>query len=262
MVAAVKRMKSGKLIVKTHDPLRSWGMRAALAGIVLITAWALYYMGGKNAGFDRLDALDDQQQLKDVIAQVEREKSELREKLALLDRSVQVDKQAYNDLDVGNKTSQQEILELREEVAFYRGIVAPDENSQGLRIDNMKLEKAGEDRLYHYRLVVTQVLKNDRTAHGRVDVFVDGLEGDKPKRIELAQISPQRGRDFEFNLRYFQRFEGDLKLPSGFSPRSVVVEVKSQNRPAITKVFEWRESANGTVSTTSAGAAPVTHNTP
>ncbi|MDH4276092.1 MAG: hypothetical protein OEW08_13750, partial [Gammaproteobacteria bacterium] len=85
MVAAVKRMKSGKLVVKTYDPLRSWGMRAALAGIVLITSWVLYYLGGKNAGFDRLDAFEEQQHLKDAIALVEREKSDLREKIALVD---------------------------------------------------------------------------------------------------------------------------------------------------------------------------------
>ncbi len=242
-------MKSGRLVVKTHSPLRTRLTLLGLAIAIIGTAAVLYYLGELNAGFDQVAAADERKRLQGTIAAVEKEKANLRDKVALLERSNQVDKEAYSEVDSNLKALQEEILELREEVTFYRGIVSPVESSAGLRIERFRVDKQGEDSLFHYNLVLTQVLKNDRTVAGDVDITIEGLQEGQPKTMALEKISTQRS-NLKFRFRYFQKFEGDIRLPEGFSPRSVVVEVSPYRKKNITRSFMWPEQGGEAVATT------------
>ncbi len=238
-------VKSGTLVVKPHSPRRRW-LWIALAVLVLPAAGAgLYYLGGHQAGLDRLEVAREREALLETIHRLEMEKAALRDKIALLERSSQMDREAYAKLDQALKDLQAEVLELREEVAFYRGIVSPRQASTGLRVERFRVEPQvnGEarPRLYHYNLVLTQVLKNDRVARGVVKVTIEGVADGKPVRHSLHRLTTN-GKDREaqpFRFRYFQKFEGDLILPEGFTPRRVLVEVRPRRGKAFREVFPW-----------------------
>ncbi len=209
--------------------------------VLVVAGWALYYWGSEHAGFDRLQASEKKQNLLDTIQHQKRIESELRDQVALLGRSTQVDKEAYIEVNDNLKSLQQEILELRGEVSFYRGIVAPKESSAGLRIENLRLAKVSDDGLYHYKLVLTQVLKNHKAVRGRVNVKIEGLVDGKAKMVSLASVSVVGKKRLDFKFRYFQKFEGDLRLSADFVPRAVHVKVKPRKRKELTSSFDWAD---------------------
>lgn len=238
-------MKSGRLVVRHHAPWQRRIWFSVLSLVLLGAGWGLFYFGQGQAGFNTLRANDTEIRLKGAIASLEEEKVALRDQIALLERSTQMDKQAYSEVDTNLKNLQEEILELREEVSFYRGIVAPLESSAGLRIEKLRIESAGEERLFHFKLVVTQVLKNDRVVTGRADIIIDGLEDGAPKKYTLKDVGVAGKKALDLNFRYFQKFEGDILVPAGFTPRAVEVRVNPKRNKVIKSTYEWDSLIGG-----------------
>ncbi|MDH5257291.1 MAG: hypothetical protein OEX07_04770 [Gammaproteobacteria bacterium] len=232
-------MKSGRIRIRHHSPFQHHAIRAIGAIVVVGAGFGLYYFGQQSAGFNSIAADEARERLLDSVSQLKEDKIALRDQLALVERSTQVDGQAYLQVKENLKALQQEILELREEVSFYRGIVAPKESSSGLRIDRLEVTKASSERLYHYNLVLTQVLKNHRNVRGTVKLIVEGLQDDRPKKLKMSAVSVEKNKYLEFKFKYFQKFEGDLLLPEGFLPRQVWVEVNAHKRKVVQGSFDW-----------------------
>jgi uncharacterized protein YdcH (DUF465 family) len=239
-------MKSGSLVVRHHSPVQRWGIRIGGAILVVAVSWGLYVYGKMTAGYDQIEASDVEQRLLTTIESLKNERVTLRDQIALLERSNQMDKQAYVEVDSSLKALQEEILELREQVSFYRGIVAPRESSAGLRIERLEMSGPADDRLYHYELVLTQVLKNQRTVRGNAYIEVEGLENGRPRTLKFRNITVSGKKDLDFRFRYFQKFDGDVVLPEGFVPRSVNVSVKaSRHKKEIKSSFDWASLVGG-----------------
>ncbi len=232
-------MKSGRIRVHHHSPAHHYAIR--IIGVVLIIAsgFGLYLYGQKVAGYDMLESEDRIEKLELELMHLKDEKIALRDQLALVKRSTQVDSQAYLQVKENLKALQQEILELREEVGFYRGIVAPKESSSGLRIDRLEITKAAGERLFHFNLVLTQVLKNHRNVRGTVKLLVEGVQNGRPKTLKMQKITASKKKYLEFKFKYFQKFEGDLLIPEGFSPRQVKVVVSARKRKKVHGSFDW-----------------------
>jgi len=236
-------MKSGNLVVKSHHP----GRHRLLIGVLVVGAlaagWGMFELGRMQSDFDRFDAAEQRKRVDEQLAASRHEASSLSEQVAILKRTQQIDKQTYDVVRDDLKQLQEEILELRSEVEFYRGIVSPKERQAGLNIQRFKIEPAGEAGLYHFELVMSQVLKNDRFAKGVVKLVVHGTQDGEPKSFNFRDLTPNKsvGRDFRF--RYFQRMEGDIRLPEGFIPRNVTVEMDAQQRDDISQTFPWPPAA-------------------
>jgi len=232
-------MKSGRIKISHHSPVYhyvSWGLSVFF---IIAAGFGLYFFGLDEAGFNLIETDKTVERLETSISQLKEDKISLRDQLALVKRSTQVDAQAYLEVKKNLKALQQEILELREEVSFYRGIVAPRESSSGLRIDRFEITKAAGERLFHYNLVLTQVLKNHRNVRGTVKLLVDGVLDDRPKKLRMRKVSATKKKFLEFKFKYFQKFEGDLRMPEGFQPRQVIVEVSPRKRKKILGSFDW-----------------------
>jgi len=229
---------SPQLVVHEHDPFKR-GLIILLFIVVLVAAgYLLYDYGRARAEYD-FDFLENerhnlQQQIKGLDTEVER----LRNQLVSNQRSSEIDKQAYAEVDTSLRTLQAEILELEEEIAFYRSIVAPGETATGLRIQRFGIEPSGQEQGYYYKLVLTQVSKNTRTVKGRVVIQVEGLRDGKPHQLNLTSLSSTGQKQLDFRFKYFQSFEGNLVLPEGFVASRVHIKVSSK-RKTLEKSFNW-----------------------
>jgi hypothetical protein len=233
-------MKSGSLVVKHHSPVQKFLYQLMLLVVIVGGGWGLYSFGQHQAGFDRQQSEKAVEGIKNALQVVERQKADLRDQVALLERGTQMDKQAQQDVSVNIRALQEEVLELREEVTFYRGIVAPNETSSGLRLERFTLERTlGENSLFHYKLVLTQVLKNHKNTRGTVTLKVLGTQNGKPRTLTLKTLSGKKNAWQGFKFRYFQKFEGDMTLPKNFQPRSVEVTVKPKGRKEVKRSFDW-----------------------
>ena len=101
-------------------------------------------------------------------------------------------------------------------------------------------------RGFRYTVVLTQVLKNDRLARGSVKLFIEGLEGNELKTLDLAALSENSVKEFDYRFKYFQNLEGDLILPKSFKPMRATAQILPQGRQAdmIEKTIDWPTEEN------------------
>ena len=232
-----------QLVVKTHDPKKRAVIIAASIFSVALSAWALFEYGRYSAGYDSLSASSEMQQLEKMKLGLERNIVFLREQKTALQQQQQVEQQAYDEVRNDLRGLQDENLELKEELAFYRGIVSPEEGAHGLRIQSLQVTKNAKEGSFHYKLVLTQVLKNDRLARGRVDVLIEGIreEDGRQENLKLTDITVPKRAVMNFKFKYFQAFEGDVEMPEGFVPIrvSVTVDPSGRSLESVEKIFDW-----------------------
>lgn len=237
--------KNPQMIIRPRETKRVLFYGATVLIALLLIGWLVFYWGFLQAGVDLEDITEERNSLVEQVKALTTESQGLNAKIAILERSQQVETEGYAQVKNSLSGLQAEILELREEIAFYRGIVSPGESSSGLRIERFILEHAAEERIFHYKLILTQVLKNDRLMRGYVNITVDGVQDGKPKQYSLKELAPDKTKPLQFTFRYFQKFEGDMLIPEGFTPRGIQVEVVPRTNKVIRSTYEWVDEGTG-----------------
>jgi hypothetical protein len=227
-------------VVRARPIWHSRLLSALLLLAAVLSAWGLYEFGRYRGGYDLLETQAQQDDYEAQLAALGREATQMREQKAIIERSQQIEREAYKQLEGTVTGLQDEILELKEELAFYRGIVSPTDASQGLGIQSFELSRRGTGTAIHYKLVLTQVLNNNTVASGNVAVSIEGEQGGKIQQYELSQLSEEDG-ELRFRFKYFQILEGDLHLPDGFTPSKVNITVKPRTRShkRLSQSFDW-----------------------
>lgn len=239
--------KSVQLVIKQHEPVRYWLMIVLYALIFGTVGWAMYSLGQKSAGTNNTALNSTVEKLNDYTRSLEDEKAKLLEQVAVVERNRQVEQQAFSDVDSSLKDQQEEILELKQEVAFYRGIVAPRGDSEGgLNIQSFRIEKSPEEYAYRFKLVLTQLAKMDAPVKGRVRIDISGVKEGKPTTLSLAEISNGAAPSLDLKFKYFQTVEGNIVLPIGFAPTNVAVEIAPAGGKlaGFNKNFAWEALLN------------------
>jgi hypothetical protein len=154
-----------------------------------------------------------------------------------------VDKKAYEAVEAAQKQVQDEMLELKEEVAFYRGIVSPSETASGLNIPSFTVQGIGKPGVYRFKLVLTQVKSNVRVVRGYARVIFEGVKNGAQMQLSLKQVSGGALDKLKLRFKYFQNNEGEIVLPEGFLPSRVLVEVVPRGKGAtrLKKTFDWSD---------------------
>ena len=233
------------LVVKAHRPWKSKFVWFLIILVLAISGWTLFDYGRFLAGYDSRETAAEIVSLGTVQDHLEKRIVALREDKALLERAAQIERKAYNELYTTLKVLQGEILELKEELAFYRGIVSPKDSRFGLYLQNFFLTRNGETSTYRYKIVLTQVLKNSRLITGKVKLKFDGLLNGESKILDLKNIRVKR-KDLNYRFKYFQNIEGAVEFPEGFSLLRVVVQIlpRGRERDMIEKTIEWTFEEN------------------
>lgn len=232
-------MRKHRLVVRAHRPWKDAALVIGVALAMIGLLWATFDYGRWRAGYDHVAAAREQARLVAELREVRGDNAVLTDRVALLERSSEIDETARAQVKGSITELQDEILELREELAFYRGIVAPDDGG-GLRIQSLKLSRGAQDRLWHWRLVLIQSIKHEQRAFGTVDLAVHGVRGGIPAQLALREVAAAPAPVLQYSFRYFQDFEGDLMLPAGFTPGRVEIEVQPRGGGSPTRrSFDW-----------------------
>lgn len=237
--------KSSKLVVKTHAPRRAALLWVLIAVLVGAAGYGMYEFGRHRGGFDRLQAFQEEGRLWKQIVELRSANTALREKIAMLETSKDIDSEAYSQVEQDLLELQKQLQQQREELAFYQGIVLPSDGVAGLRIQRFEVFRGPESSLYRVKLVLVQAIKHDRVVSGVVDLSVSGAKDGEPVSYALGELIPA-GTDrseLKFRFRYFQDLEREVILPEGFLPNRVTVEVRPSQRSAriLRESFAWEE---------------------
>ena len=239
-------MTRARLVVKHHRPHRTWVWAAVGSAAVLAAVWGAFVYGEYRAGFDRQAAVA----LKDSLADAQERADALNDQITALQRQRTVDQDARQQVQSTLEELQRKQADLQEEVAFYKGIISPGSGEEGLRVQSLRLASDGAPRLYHYRLVLTQVRTRELKISGSVYMKVYGTQDGKPVTLDARDMSPNGKGPTGFAFQYFQSLEGDMLLPQGFTPGHVEVTAQESGPAAVQQNFDWN-GLSGTTAATS-----------
>ncbi|MHB8428722.1 MAG: DUF6776 family protein [Acidiferrobacterales bacterium] len=230
------RNKTGDLVVRPRYSSTLMLFLAGLAGALLILAGgAIYNHGMSMAGFNQLAAIHRQQALHDELGHLRTENRLLRAGLVDAQRAVQMNQAAYRQLDKSLRDSANQILMLREKVAFYQDIISPADNVAGPRIQDLRIERLAGPNQYHYRLTLIQALKHQQTIYGRATLQISGVAAGQNK---VLTVPGPGDKPLTVNFKYFQELSGTFALASSFTPQRVTVSVATGGR-ILEQSYAW-----------------------
>ncbi len=234
-------MRVKKQVIRQHHPVRD--LITATVGVIAIgaSAYVLYMNASGWAQEERSALHSERDELMTTVQALREGNIVLRERVAILARAQQVEGKAYEDVDAHLRSLQDEVLALKEEVAFYRGIVSAGKE-KGLKIQTFVVDKETSSGAYRFQLVLTQQLKRVKVISGTVKLNVMNEQNGMPTGLLLSNMSGQQASSLKFEFKFFQRIEGRFTLPDGFKPDRLQIQVVSSGkRPAsVEKSFEWR----------------------
>ena len=233
-------MRVKKQVIRQQHPVRDLIVGVVAVVAIGASAYALY-VNANGWAQSELTALRVQRdELMTTVDVLHEGNTALRERVAILERARQVEEKAYEDVDTHLGSLQDEVLALKEEIAFYRGIVSAGKE-KGLKIQTFVVDKETTPGAYRFQLVLTQHLKRVKIISGTVKLKITDEQNSRPTSLLLSDMSGEQAKSLKFEFKFFQRIEGRFTLPDGFNPDRLQIQVVSKGKkPAsVEKSFEW-----------------------
>ena len=219
------------------------GFRAAIALATIVGGYLLFEFGRLQAEYNIVEAVSERHAYEAEIRRLEEQIAALKQEVALQETHREIDREAYEVVEGRFAELERKIREQSDAIAFYRGIVSPQDGSRGLRVQDLKLTPGSEEGRYNLHVVLVQVMQHDRTVKGVVELSVDGEQDGVATSYAMNQLLPEEGdSNWPFAFRYFQDFERELILPDGFTPETINIEVISTTKSIsnVKQSFDWR----------------------
>lgn len=240
-MAVVKGSQQESLVITQYRPwkkVRRWFF--SLLMLVVVGAGG-YFVGWYDSWTSTSRLSIERDQLRHELHRAERTISSLTQRVGILEKGGEVDRQATEGIRHTVVELKYQISTLEEEVAFYKGIMAPSSSDMGLRVSKIDLT-AQENGSVRYSIMLTQVADNSSFIAGLAAVNFVGSRNEE--RVILPLRDLDRSIDdlgVRFRFRYFQEISGELVVPEGFTPEQVQVVLQSTGSKAqrVEKSIEW-----------------------
>ena len=235
-------METGTQRILIYRPGQLWAWLALIA-LVLAAGGGWLYQRGVQMGVGEAQRLQQERpQLQAEIKKLHQEKRHLADQLAVLERASQIDRQASLEVRQGHGDLQEQLAGLREELAFYQGIMSPGDVEPGIRVQKLRWEPVSAEGGFRYDLTLVQVKRNDQLVRGVVHLSLEGELDGHPVTLTLDELTEPAVASLAFRFRYFQHFEGEVRIPNRFRPRIVHLRVEPAGRgapPRVERSYDW-----------------------
>ena len=235
-------------IITVQRPMLWFFSVVLIISIVLISLWVSFEYGRSIAGYDSASAETYIDQLKAQLEESEAEIIASNRRATMLERNSRIDQDASAQLKETLAEAQDEVLELKKELSFYKSIVAPEQGSRNLAIQTIQLKK-NEEGGYSYTIMISQRGRNNLFARGTLKVSIVGVKNGQPHTLQLADVAEGVKKPLKFGFKYFQNFEGVMNLPAAFQPEylHVVVKPSKGKIKTVDEQFAWSDLTAGGV---------------
>lgn len=213
------------LVIK-QQKTKPWYIGMGSLVVLLFTA---SYLTGRYL------AISDLSETKQQLASVELELAEtksaldnLNERLVMQAQSAQVDNLSNQELINSVKSLQQNNKKLVEELTFYRKIMAPERDKDGLVVDSIKLFNTDKENVFQVRTTLIQAGKQLQFLKGSILIKVAGELDGQAREFDIRELGTFKNSDFQFQFKYFQNIQGTIELPGGFIAKSINVSAQTK----------------------------------
>jgi hypothetical protein len=218
-----------------------WAAAGVAVGLLGLLLWFAYQRGTASGGLQSAANARDRRELLGRIDALEDENGALNAKIAELEMSRRLDKEAYGQVERTLGELQSAMSRQSDDLAFYKSIVSPADGIAGLRIQRFEVAPGARDREFLLRLTLIQAMRHDSAAAGLVQIVLSGLQGERPTRYTVGELLNRPNAKIPFSFKYFQTIEQAIELPGGFEPYTVDVTVTSGRlRAPVDRSFPWK----------------------
>ena len=224
-----------------HDRRGRWQLLLLLALIGGI-AWQAYEFGVRQGGFERARSEEEISRLGRDLARAETALKEARSEAVRYRRQAEIEVEASRALQEQLVSAQREKADLKSEVEMLRSLISNDNGS--LYIRHFSLLPLDEENRYRYSFTIVQVLEKVETTRGKLVMKVTGKLKGKRKRLDRSEFSPDGEKVVKLAFSNYQDVSGEIQLPEGFRPASLLVEFLPRNKELkkLSRRFSWEDN--------------------
>lgn len=219
---------STNIVVKTF---RSDRLKTLLIGLGIVVAIALlsaYYFGrfGLQGQIEQLESKLSEQDARNGSQQARIDTLEFR--IAELTLGESVSELAATDLQAVVVQQQGKIARLESEAIYYRNLMSPGAGDREVFIHRVDLLPSVDNRYLNYEILLTHADPDGAHTVGRIGITLAGVVENRQTLIDAGASGLIEPEALEYDFRYFQNFAGQLRLPDGFQPATLLLEVTSE----------------------------------
>ena len=222
-------------------------MRVTIILVAIVIGWGCFELGILQAGYQRTASYNEILAMTEQISGLKARIEELTEENAQLQSNNAIDATATRQVNERLDRLNQETLELKEELVFYRSLLSPSELEPGLQILGVQLVKDAKDNIYGYKVVLTQRRNRNLFADGVVEMQISGTQEGEAVILDSKTVLADKKGELKFKFKNFQSLEGQVSLPDGFEPQTILVRVNPRSRSLkrIERNYEWNSIVTG-----------------
>ena len=173
--------------VRLSDPRRERRRRLLLVMLVLAVP-AAFALGWYWPQTQPQQRPEDTQALLARLAEQDQELELLRQRLAVVGSSDKVTQQAMEQNRRTIKLLEEQIFKQQQDLAFYKGVLAPASRREGMRIRAFELQATDQPQRFRYKLLMSRVGASDEPLQGRLHITVEGQQNGKSATLELLSL--------------------------------------------------------------------------
>ncbi|MFT6388893.1 MAG: hypothetical protein ACJAUP_002278 [Cellvibrionaceae bacterium] len=171
------------------------------------------------------------------------ELAKLEQQAANLRLANEVDRKANEEVRGQVVYLKTQLAEMEQDNTFYRGLMRPNANDQGLVVDAPSVAAiSGSIDRYKFNVVIKQIVAQHRLLSGYLEFELLGRQAGVIRKLALKDVSDSINvEQIKLRFKYFQRIEGEMLLPEGFVTERIHLKVVIQGpkKAVIEKKFGW-----------------------
>ena len=221
---------------------------ADIAGGAVHLLWVVSYWFGSSRLIDKSEELkQENNQMQAELMRLESQNEKLASRIAVLERSSRIDRQAAENVRVQVRELEERKAELTKTMAFYQSIIAPEDLNEGVRLNAFDLLPGEKPNQYRLRMVVSQVSRTNNFLRGSLKARVTGEQDGKTVSLSLLELAGA-GEAPALGFRYFSRFPmivglwtSSFQMISNRKKSPLILVFASGGARNLEVTYDWQE---------------------
>ena len=227
MASKAARTMAGNIEIRVFRDGRIQALGAGAFLLMSALLMGVYFFGrsGLDAQIAQLE--NNQVAFEDQFERQRRTIERLKFQVAELNLSESVSELAAADLQDVVINQQSKIAQLENEAIYYRNLMSPGAGAREVFVHRIEVAPGHQGETLNYQILLTHADPDGGKTAGRLGLKLAGTVAEGETLIDVVDAGLVDHSALDYEFRYFQNFKGALKLPEGFRPSSLQLEVTS-----------------------------------
>jgi len=220
-----------KMTVKSHYP---WPLKALFLVLVLgfggaVAMW-IYDLGRDFTGHSPMVSKQQLAELNEKVNTLTAERDRFSSTVNAAESRLNIEKAAQEQLGQQIKVLETQNAKLKEDLAFFEGLLPNATGSQGITIQRLTAELVTPTQL-RYRMLIMQGGKGANFV-GNVQLLVTATVAGKSTVLIFPGVSATAAEKTasQLDFKYYQRVEAELTLPEGAVVKAIQAKVMEKGQ--------------------------------